>query len=169
MDLSKAFDCIPHCLIIAKPAAYGISDSALGYIYLYLKNRKQCLYINNTQSKFQNIISEVPQGSMLGPIFFNITINDFFFFISEVSVHNFADDNTLFTFAKTISELIRILESESKLAIEWFNDNKMIVNPDKLGAIIIDKTKSDHANEQIDIDNQQIEAVSSVKSFGVHD
>ena len=167
MDLSKAFDCIPHDLIIAKLAAYGISDSALCYIYSYLKNRKQCVRINNTQSNFHNIISGVPQGSILGPILFNISTNDFFFFISEASVHNFADDNTLSTFAKTISELIRVLESECKVAIDWFNDNKMIVNPDKFQAIIIDKTKSDHTNEQIAIDNQQIKAVSSVKLLGV--
>ena len=108
-DLSKAFDCISHDLLIAKLAAYGFSDTALRYIYPYLSNRKQCVCINNTFSNYQKIISGEPHGSILGPIFFNLSINDLFFFVSDVSLHNFADDNTLSAFAETILELIDIL------------------------------------------------------------
>ena len=93
-DLSKAFYCIAHDLLIAKLAAYGFSDTALRYIYSYLSNRNQCVRINNTLSNYQKIISGVPQGSKLGPIFFNLSINYLFFFVSDVSLHNFADDNT---------------------------------------------------------------------------
>ena len=64
-DLSKAFDCIAHDLLVAKLAAYGFSDTALRYIYSYLSNRKQCVRINNTYSSYQKIISGVPQGSVL--------------------------------------------------------------------------------------------------------
>ena len=67
MDLSKAFDCISHDLIIAKLAAYGLDDTALQLIFSYLKNRKQCVRINNTYN-FENIITGVPQGSIVGPI-----------------------------------------------------------------------------------------------------
>ena len=68
-DLSKAFDCIAYELLIAKLAAYGFSNTALRCIYSYLSNRKQCVRINNTYSNYQKIISVVPQGSILGPIF----------------------------------------------------------------------------------------------------
>ena len=68
MDLSKAFDCIPHDLLIAKLAAYGLDENSLVYIYSYLKRREQCVGINNTYSNFQLILSGIPQGSVLGPI-----------------------------------------------------------------------------------------------------
>ena len=58
-DLSKAFDCIPHDLLIAKLSAYGLSSDSLCYIYSYLKDRKQCVQINNKQSEFDTIISGV--------------------------------------------------------------------------------------------------------------
>ena len=66
MDLSKAFDCIPHDLFIAKLHAYGFDEDALGLIYSYLKRRKQCVLINNTYSSFQEVISGVPPGLCIG-------------------------------------------------------------------------------------------------------
>ena len=107
-DLSKAFDWIAYDLLIAKLAAYGFSDTALRYVYSYLSNRKQCVRINNTYSNYQKIKSGVPQGSILGQIFFNLSINDLFFFVSDVSLQNFPDDNTLSAFAETILEMIEI-------------------------------------------------------------
>ena len=77
MDLSKAFDCISHDLIIAKLAAYGLDDTALQLIFSYLKNRKQCIRIKNTYSNFENIITVVPQGSIVGPLLFDFSINLF--------------------------------------------------------------------------------------------
>ena len=87
MDLSKAFDCIPHDLIIAKLAAYGIERETLRLIYSYLKGRKQCVKINNTYSDYNEIISGVPQGSILGPILLNLSINDLFSFIEIASMY----------------------------------------------------------------------------------
>ena len=129
MDLSKAFDCISHDLIIAKLAAYGLDDTALELIFSYLKNRKRCVRISNTYSNFENIITGLPQGSIVGPLLFDFSINDLFFFIEPFSIHNFDDDNTLSAWANTISDLTNKLESDSDIAIEWFEMNKMIVTP----------------------------------------
>ena len=98
MDLSKAFDRIPHDLLIAKLSTYGLDKTALKYIYSYLKKRQQCVRINNIYSGFEEIISGVPQGSIVGPILFNDFFNDFFYDIENASVQNFADDNTLSLF-----------------------------------------------------------------------
>ena len=71
-NLSKAFDCIPPDILIAKLSAYGLSCDSLCYIYAYLKDRKRCLQINNKQSEFDTIIFGVHQGSIFGPILFTI-------------------------------------------------------------------------------------------------
>ena len=67
-------------------------------IYIRILNRKQCVRINNVHSRFQNVISEVPKGSIVGSTLFNCFFNDFFYFIDKASVHNFADDNSLSAF-----------------------------------------------------------------------
>ena len=103
IDLSKAFDCIPLDLLMGKLTAYGFDKTALKYIYSYLKKRQQCVRINNIYSGFEEIISGVPQGSIVRPILFNGFLNDFFYYIENASVHNFADDNTLSCFARTVN------------------------------------------------------------------
>ena len=95
MDLSKAFDCIPNDLLIAKLSAYGVGKIALKYINSYLKKRQQCVRINNICGSFEEIISGVPQGSIVRPILLDAFLNDLFYDIENASVHNFADDNTL--------------------------------------------------------------------------
>ena len=113
LDLSKAFDCIPHDLLIAKLHAYGFDEDALVLTYSYLKRRKQCVRINNTYSSFQEVISDVPQGSVLGPILFNFHINDLFLFIKQATLYNYADGNTLAYFSKSMPDLVDILERET--------------------------------------------------------
>ena len=61
MDLSKAFDCVPHDLLLAKLAAYGIDDNLILYIHSYLLKHKQCVCINNTLSEFNKVTSGVPE------------------------------------------------------------------------------------------------------------
>ena len=129
MDLSKAFECPSHGLIIAKLAAYGLDNTALKLIFSYLKNRKQCVRISNPYSNFENIITGVPQGSIVGPLLFDFSINDLFFFIESSSIHNLAEDKTFSACVNTISDPINKLVSDSYVATEWFKRNKMIVNP----------------------------------------
>ena len=81
MDLSKAFDTINHDLMLAKLKAYGFSTNALNLIHSYLKNRKQNVHINNKFSLERNVIAGVPQGSIDGPLPFNLFNNDLVFFI----------------------------------------------------------------------------------------
>ena len=80
VDLSMAFDCIPHDLVIAKLAAYGLDKNMICYIYSYLKSRKQCVSAKNIESFFEEIISGVPQSSIVVPILFNIIFQWLFLF-----------------------------------------------------------------------------------------
>ena len=155
MDLSKAFDCIPHNVLIAKLHAYGLSYDALTLIYTYLKNRKQAVKINNSISSNKETISGGPQGSILGPILFNI-------FIKTANLHNYADDNSLEAYVSNLAELNNILEMESNIAVKWLGNNEMIANPKIFQAIILHKTYSSRRysnkykqyNNNITIDNE---------------
>ena len=83
-DLSKAFDCIPHNLIIAKLEAYGFQTDALNLVYDHLSNRKQIVEINEIFSCWKNIEYGVPRGSILGPRLFSIHLCDLFYFLEDL-------------------------------------------------------------------------------------
>ena len=72
-----------------------LTKYAVQQLLILKKSRKQCVSRNNIKSTFEEIISGVPQRSIVGPTFFNVLINDFFYFILVAMAHNFADDNTL--------------------------------------------------------------------------
>ena len=78
VDLSKAFNCIPHDLLIAKLTANGFDDYLVFYLYSYLDNRKQCARVNNEKRSLQHIISGVPQSSIVGPTLFNLFLTIFY-------------------------------------------------------------------------------------------
>ena len=132
MDLSKAYDCLPHDLLLAKLSAYGFDESAITLIANYLSNRYQHVKIGSTFSSYLEILGGAPQGSILGLILFNVFINDFIFFIQETEVSNFADDTTLYSCSPNFEERTLKLSNGTHLILNRFRINSMVENPTKL-------------------------------------
>ena len=109
-DLSKTLNSFPHDLLVAKLEAYGFDTKTLKHMLSYLSGRKQCVKSRNSFSLLKLILFEIPHGSILEPIFFNIFINDIFFLLGS-DLHNFADDNTVTAVAETIRDLINSLKA----------------------------------------------------------
>ena len=146
MDLSKAFDCLPHDLLIANLKAYGIEKQSLLLLLSYLQQRKQSVKVKGLSGILQVIKSGVPQGSLLGPILFNIFIDDIYFSFQE-DLHNFADGNTVSAIADSLRALLEVVTEKANTAIDWFQLNDMIVNPGKFKVILLQKkTNEIHLN-----------------------
>ena len=129
MDLSKAFDTINHELLIAKLRAYGFSFKALKLVLHYLCGRHQRVKINLSFSSWVELLLGVPQGSVLGPLLFNIYLNDLFYILKDVC--NFADDTSPFSCDVELTEVLEKLEIDSAEALKWFELNFMKLNADK--------------------------------------
>ncbi|XP_065664693.1 uncharacterized protein LOC136086327 [Hydra vulgaris] len=163
MDLSKAYDFIPHDLLIAKLEAYGFSKESLKFFILYISGRKQRVRIGPSVSNWVDILSGVPQGSILGPILFNIFINDIFFFFKDTELCNFADDNTLYACDYSLEKVIFRLQKEATNTIAWFKFNSMVANPDKFQLLLVGlkNTKNQY------LKNTTVFASDRVKLLGV--
>ena len=135
-DLSKAFDSLNHELLLAKLDAYGFDEPSLNFIHSYLLNRKQRTKVNNTLSSWAPVNSGVPQGSILGPLLFNIYMNDIFWFTPEVNIVNYADDSTPYATSNNIQILLDILKNNTEILMQWFNENYMKSNNDKYNLLI---------------------------------
>ena len=162
-DLSKAFDCQPHDLLIAKLLAYGVKKGSLNLLFSYLKNRKQRVRLINTDSEWIDILFGVSQGSTLDPLLFNIFLCDLFLFLHDILGENYPDDNTPYCTGLKISDVLVKLENAAETLLQWFKDNGMKANPYKYH-LLINNTKE---NFQIKIGNETVSNSKYKKLQGI--
>lgn len=134
-DLSKAFDCVSHEILLGKLLHYGVNGNELNILKSYLSNRFQVTELNGLRSEKCKINLGVPQGSILGPLLFIIYINDLSVVLKDIDITLFADDTSLIIKNKN-SKVISSKLKESILGIkEWFSVNNMLLNVDKTNVI----------------------------------
>ena len=166
MDISKAFDCLSHCLTICKLHAYGLSSDACTLIASYLYQRKQRLKIGNVKSEWKEMSKGVPQGSIWGPLIFNIFMNDLFYFVKNGNLFNYADDNSVSVNNKELDIVRRLLQSEAEVTVRWFCNSAMEANPSKFQGILFKGNKQ--ANDfKVSVGGQNIEFSKSMTSLGI--
>ena len=161
-DLSKAFDCICHDLLVAKLHAYGLSLPSLKMIQDYLLNRKQRTEVGSSCSSWENILSGVPHGSILGPLLFNIILCDLFLEHEECCFTNYANDAIPYVAANNTEEVIENLTNVTQKLFTWFANNQMKSNYDKCHLLL---STQEEAN--IQIANTTIKCSQSEKMLGI--
>ena len=126
IELSKTFDTVDHHILISKLENYGVNGNNLRWFQSYLKNRKQYLNFNNKITASSQITCGVPQGSILGPLFFLIYINDLNNASSILDPTMFADDTNLFYSHKNIHQLFAKVNEELEKIGDWFKSKQAI-------------------------------------------
>ena len=149
IDLSKAFDTVNHDILIGKLEHYGIRGKALDLIRSYLNDREQYAIIDKCKSSTKPIRCGVPQGSVLGPLFFILFINDLPNCCPLGNVRIFADDTNVFFHGASIEELIKTAKDILSNLNYWFAANKLTLNADKSSFTIFKSQRKKMTTYQI--------------------
>lgn len=155
IDLSKAFDCIWHELLLEKFVCYGVKGKELSLITSYLRDRKQIVVQGLDRSEIKNTKIGVPQGSVLGPFLFIIAVNDFASSMPCKSVL-YADDTTLISSNVNLAGLKNQQALAREVASKWYKDNYLVVNNNKTECIVFS------LNGLLQVKNE------TVKLLGIH-
>ena len=168
LDLSKAFDTVNHNILFDKLEHYGIRGLALKWVKSYFSNRLQFVDFNGHVSSRFNISCGVPQGSILGPLFFLLYINDIVNASTALQLILFADDTNVFLSGKDPDYLVNQLNIELNKLSVWFRVNKLSLNLKKTKLIVFNPNQKRRSyNFQILINKQHIDQVKETVSLGV--
>ncbi|CAH2092484.1 unnamed protein product [Euphydryas editha] len=168
-DLSKAFDCVDHGILLSKLEYYGVNDKALDLIASYLSNRIQHVSINGTKSSGSVLKMGVPQGLILGPFLFLIYINDLPFYVKDIcDIVLFADDTSLIF--KVDRKKVNFDDVNSSLSRiqDWFKTNNLVLNAKKTKCVVFSLPNVKHPNYNVEINNERLIVNDTTVFLGIN-
>lgn len=162
LDFAKAFDKVPHHRLLQKLKAHGINGKIWNWIRAWLTNRNQRVCIKGKASTWAEVLSGVPQGSVLGPVLFLIYINDL-----EEGIENwilkFADDSKIFSRIQDADDHLRLQKDLNQL-LEWSREWQMKFNVEKCKVMHVGSSNPRYTYE---MDGSEIQVIHEEKDLGV--
>jgi hypothetical protein len=165
LDFAKAFDTVPHNLLLKKLSMYGFGGNMLRWFSSYLSNRHQRVVIDGNNSNWLPVLSGVPQGSILGPLMFILYINDIHTCINYSNIALFADDTKLYTNVKSNEDCVN-LQKDLDSMLEWGKKWKMKLNISKCKILTI-TLKNEPINYNYIMYGENLQRCTNIKDIGV--
>lgn len=168
IDYSKAFDYLDHNILLSKLSDYGIRGVTHTLLLSYLSDRKQRVAIENCVSEYKSVLHGVPQGSVLGPLLFNVYVNDIVKTSSDASFVLYADDTSLFVSGSNSEEVFTKAQVELQRLYTWSKSNGLKINSNKSKAILFRaKNKEAQIHAELLLGGMPISIVEQHKILGV--
>ena len=142
IDFKKAFDCVQHPILLDKLGAMNLDETVTNWIKDYLTHRQQRVLANDTYSSFQNVTQGVPQGSVLGPLFYIIYANDLSKVVKNCEIALYADDTVLYISCKNFETSVRKLQEDIDSLSQWCIRNGIMANTDKTKVMVFGSSNS---------------------------
>ena len=167
MDLSKAFDCVNHEILLKKLEALGVRGIALQWFRSYLSGRRQFVEVHKTKSPELIIRHGVPQGSVLGPLLFLIYINDLPACVEQGQIVLFADDANLLISHKSCENIEILAYVELCRIQQWFQQNGLVLNTKKTNYVLFRNKNKPDIDPVIQFGDEVLERLDSAMFLGV--
>jgi len=166
IDYRKAFDTVDSNLLLLKLFHYGFTNSALALVADCFKGRSQCTKVQGKVSEPADILLGVPQGSVLGPLFFLLFINDLAYLLQGLPSKLFADDTTIYSSGPDLDSVVKDFQASIKPLSTWCSLNRLDINWSKTFVMFV-TNKRVSLPSYVDLNGVSVSVVSEFKLLGV--